>query len=147
MLLRGLRTPFQPPHMLNLRKVPHEGASRAAVAARSSCCFASLPDYDSSKLGQFFASDADGALRATQVLGTDVAAHSDGLTLVLANPAAWHTVTSPLLWPPRLRRGISAGPCKAPGCAGCVGSTGASRTPTAPEAVNHIFFLISAYAT
>lgn len=59
-----------PAHTLNLRKISHKETLQAAAAARRSCCFASWPDYDSGKLGQFFTSDAVSALRAMQVSGT-----------------------------------------------------------------------------
>lgn len=115
MLLQGFRTPSRPPRSLNLRQVSHKEASRAAVAARGSCRLVSWPDYDSSKLGQFFNGDAVGVLRAMQSQGQQAAAHSAGLALALANPSGWHMVICPLLWPPWLWWGISAGPCKALG--------------------------------
>lgn len=139
MPLRGLRTPSHPPHTLNLRKVSHNEAPQAAAAARRSCCFASRPDYDSSKLGQFFTSDAVGASRAMQVPGT-AGCSTQIPILVLANPTAWHVLICPLLRPPRHWQDISSGPCKTLSCAGHADSIWAARTTTAPEAENQIYF-------
>lgn len=91
------------------------------------------PDYESSKLGQFFTSDAASAFRAMQVPGTQAAAGmvSSCCWLILQHGVQSSATTGP---------GHSAGPCKARGCAVCADGIWAASTAKTPEAVKYIFF-------